>query len=163
MHSDIIFHHLSFKTFYIRGDFGNACVSRDGFTVRDYERGSLLHTESERKFGVFGCVQLFEHDSGFFKHGNRDFAVGTGRRCEKYGSCRVLTDVFCRGSRFGAGTDFIRRAFVREFGGRNIIHLSVLEFLCLAVVPAILRTREAAAFQSGSFSPRNAWNTVPEV
>ena len=25
------------------------------------------------------------------------------------------------------------------------------------------RTKEAAAFQSGSFSPRKAWKTVPEV
>ena len=27
----------------------------------------------------------------------------------------------------------------------------------------MVRTRFAAAFQSGSFSPKNAWNTVPEV
>ena len=40
--------------------------------------------------------------------------------------------------------------------------LSGAEMLHVFDTPIFL-TREAAAFQSGSFSPRNAWNTVPEV
>ena len=46
---------------------------------------------------------------------------------------------------------------VSFFLNTEVKHIQKNEF------SAILRTSVAAAFQSGSFSPRNAWNTVPEV